>query len=51
MDGSIFAAIFGIFLGFVACTATCIICRVWRRNRYYRKVQRALDDEEAAFQE
>ena len=33
------------------CFLTCFICRVWRRNRYYSKVQRTLDDEERAFQE
>ena len=31
--------------------AACLAYRVHRRNRYYRKVQRALDEEEAAFQE
>ena len=33
------------------CLLTCFICRVWRRNRYYSKVQRTLDEEERAFQE
>lgn len=33
------------------CFLTCFICRVWRRNRYYSKVQRTLDEEERAFQE
>jgi hypothetical protein len=30
----------------------CIIgCRLWKRNRYYKKVQHSLDEEERAFQE
>ena len=43
----------GISVGLVVllCFLTCFICRVWRRNRYYSKVQRTLDDEERAFQE
>lgn len=43
----------GISVGMVVllCFLTCFICRVWRRNRYYSKVQRTLDDEERAFQE
>jgi TRAP-type C4-dicarboxylate transport system permease large subunit len=51
MDGSILATLAGVVLGFLACTLTCIVCRIWRRNRYYKKVQRSLDEEEAAFQE
>ena len=41
----------GVGLGLVVCVVTCIICRIWRRNRYYSKVQKTLDDEERAFQE
>ena len=41
----------GVGLGLVVCTLTCIVCRIWRRNRYYSKVQKTLDDEERAFQE
>lgn len=26
-------------------------CRIWKRNRYYKKVQHSLDEEERAFQE
>lgn len=30
----------------------CIVgCRIWKRNRYYKKVQYSLDEEERAFQE
>ena len=29
----------------------CIACRIWKRNRYYKKVQHSLDEEERAFQE
>ena len=28
-----------------------LVCRIWRRNRYYKKVQHSLDEEERAFQE
>ena len=28
-----------------------IVCRIWKRNRYYKKVQHSLDEEERAFQE
>ena len=51
MDGSVVATLAGMGLGLVFCTATCIICRIWRRNRYYKKVQHSLDEEERAFQE
>ena len=51
MDGALLAALIGVVLGILACTATCIVCRVWRRNRYYKKVQHSLDEEERAFQE
>jgi len=30
---------------------TLIVCRIWKRNRYYKKVQHSLDEEERAFQE
>uniref|UniRef100_A0A7S0Q4D2 Uncharacterized protein n=1 Tax=Coccolithus braarudii TaxID=221442 RepID=A0A7S0Q4D2_9EUKA len=51
MDGALIATLIGVMLGLVACAVTCVVCRIWRRNRYYRKVQRSLDEEEAAFQE
>ena len=51
MDGALLAALLGIVFGIIACTATCVICRIWRRNRYYKKVQHSLDEEERAFQE
>ena len=44
MDGSVVATLAGMGLGLVFCTATCIICRIWRRNRYYKKVQHSLDE-------
>merc|ERR1711988_1555111 len=28
-----------------------VVCRIWKRNRYYKKVQHSLDEEERAFQE
>jgi len=28
-----------------------LACRIWKRNRYYKKVQHSLDEEERAFQE
>ena len=28
-----------------------LVCRIWKRNRYYKKVQHSLDEEERAFQE
>ena len=45
------ATVGGVLVGFVACTAVCVTCRIWRRNRYYKKVQHSLEDEERAFQE
>ncbi len=51
MDATVLATLAGVALGLFACVATCVVCRIWRRNRYYRKVQRNLDEEEAAFQE
>ena len=45
------AALIGVLIGVIVCTATFIICRIWRRNRYYKKVQHSLDEEERAFQE
>ena len=50
MDGSVVATLAGMGLGLVFCTATCIICRIWRRNRYYKKVQHSLDEEERALE-
>jgi len=38
-------------VGFLALGVCCIICRIWKRNRYYKKVQHSLDEEERAFQE
>lgn len=50
MDGSVVAALAGVGMGFIACTATCVVCRVFRRTRYYKKVQHSLEEEERAFQ-
>ena len=33
------------------CLVLLALCRIWRRNRYYKKVQVSLDEEERAFQE
>eukprot|EP00908_Phaeocystis_cordata_P017370 Transcript_28693.p2 GENE.Transcript_28693~~Transcript_28693.p2 ORF type:complete len:268 (-),score=74.11 Transcript_28693:215-1018(-) len=49
-DGSVLAALAGVALGFVACIGTCIVCRIYRRTRYYKKVQHSLEEEERAFQ-
>ena len=38
-------------VGFLAFGLCCIICRIWKRNRYYKKVQHSLDEEERSFQE
>jgi hypothetical protein len=43
--------VLGVAGGVVLCTITCLIIRVWKRNRYYKKVQHSLDEEERAFQE
>jgi len=51
MDGALLAALLGVVFGIIACTLACIVCRIWRRNRYYKKVQHSLDEEERAFQE
>ncbi len=51
MDPSLVATLAGIALGVVACTGAFVLCRIWRRNRYYKKVQHSLDEEERAFQE
>lgn len=51
MEGPVLATATGIGLGAIACTVTCVVCRIWRRNRYYKKVQHSLDEEERAFQE
>ena len=32
------------------CIGTCIVCRIYRRTRYYKKVQHSLEEEERAFQ-
>ena len=37
--------------GVVLLCASIIVCRIWKRNRYYKKVQHSLDEEERAFQE
>ena len=37
MDGSVVATLAGMGLGLVFCTATCIICRIWRRTGTTRK--------------
>merc|ERR1719482_688729 len=41
----------GILVGILLCGAGLIVCRIWKRNRYYKKVQHSLDEEERAFQE
>ena len=51
MDSSASATLLGAGLGALAFVLVCVVCRIWRRNRYYRKVQKSLDEEEAAFQE
>lgn len=45
-----------IFIGVGAIVALILValfiaCRIWKRNRYYKKVQHSLDEEERAFQE
>ena len=47
---SVIAALAGILLGMIACIGTCIVCRIYRRTRYYKKVQHSLEEEERAFQ-
>ena len=37
--------------GVVLLIVLAIGCRIWKRNRYYKKVQHSLDEEERAFQE
>ena len=44
---TIIAAVVGVLL----CALAIIVCRIWKRNRYYKKVQHSLDEEERAFQE
>ena len=51
MDGSAVVTLVSAVVGILACGLCCIICRVWKRNRYYKKVQHSLDEEERAFQE
>ena len=41
----------GIATGVLLLFAAILVCRVWKRNRYYKKVQHSLDEEERAFQE
>lgn len=45
------ATVGGVLLGVLLCTVGFIACRIWKRNRYYKKVQHSLDEEERAFQE
>lgn len=47
---SVLAALAGVLLGMIACIGTCIVCRIYRRTRYYKKVQHSLEEEERAFQ-
>ena len=51
MDQELIASLVGASIGLFVCCTACIVCRIWRRNRYYKKVQKSLDEEEAAFQE
>ena len=37
--------------GAILLLVVAIACRIWKRNRYYKKVQHSLDEEERAFQE
>ena len=41
----------GVAVLFALCCLMILVCRVWKRNRYYKKVQHSLDEEERAFQE
>jgi hypothetical protein len=50
MDSNLATAL-GVVGGVLLCTLACIVCRIWKRNRYYKKVQHSLDAEERAFQE
>ena len=50
MAASTFAVIPTAVL-FALCCLMILVCRVWKRNRYYKKVQHSLDEEERAFQE
>ena len=47
MDQELIASLVGASIGLFVCCAACIVCRIWRRNRYYKKVQKSLDEEEA----
>ena len=47
---SVVAALAGVLLGMIVCIGTCIVCRIYRRTRYYKKVQHSLEEEERAFQ-
>ena len=50
-SGSTTATLLGVVAGLLLCGLVCIVCRIWKRNRYYKKVQHSLDEEERAFQE
>jgi hypothetical protein len=41
----------GAAVGLVLLCFVVLVCRIWKRNRYYKKVQHSLDEEERAFQE
>jgi hypothetical protein len=43
--------IIGIVSAVLLCAVVLVVCRIWKRNRYYKKVQHSLDEEERAFQE
>ena len=47
---SVVATLGGVLLGMLVCIGTCIVCRIYRRTRYYKKVQHSLEEEERAFQ-
>lgn len=50
LDAHVMGAL-AVGLSILLLCSLCFVCRVWRRNRYYSKVQRTLDEEERAFQE
>ena len=49
MDMDKVAIVSGV--GVVLLICAVLVCRIWKRNRYYKKVQHSLDEEERAFQE
>ncbi len=51
MDSIPVSTLIGVVAGALLCALAIIICRIWKRNRYYKKVQHSLDEEERAFQE